>query len=204
MGELALSAVREGVESFAKLDREMADRVVAGDRRIDAMSVKIEAACLHAIALHQPVAADLRKLGAYYKAINDLRRIGRYGYDIALLTQRMEGLKHFKKLITIPEMSRLTLRMTQNALKALLAEDLEPIPSLEEDDELVDGRMEEIFREVLTYVIEDPRRVTVAMYYILAARYLERAADHAVAMGWHAHYMITGQRLHRPPQPVGK
>jgi phosphate transport system protein len=198
MGQLALSAISDGVESFAKLDQDLAARVIAEDSKLDELDATIETECIRAIAQFQPVAADLRRLGAYLKAITDLRRIGRYGYDTALLTQRMKGLEHFKRLIKIPEMARTTVLMAKQAIDALLHEkDGGTVKSLMEQDRLVDDAMEELFREVLTYTIEDPRRITVAMYYTLVARYLERAEDHAVSIGWHTQYMLTGRRRFR-------
>lgn len=197
MSQLALAAISKGVESFVELDQKLASQVIKEDVKQDELDDNIEKACVRCIALHQPVATDVRKLIVYIKAINDLRRIGRYGYNIAILTKRMKGLKHFKRLIKIPEMSRITIGMTQNAIHALLGEDDAHLDELVEDDEKVDALMEELFREVLTYTIEDPRRVSVAMLYILAARYLERSEDHAVAIGWHTHYLITGRRTLR-------
>jgi len=198
MGQLAVAAISNGVESFAKLDQELAARVKAEDRKLDELDATIESECIRAIAQFQPVAADLRRLSAYLKAITDLRRIGRYGYDIALLTVRMKGLEHFKRLVKIPEMAHITVEMTQQAVDALINEKNEnTLKSLMDQDQVVDDAMEELFREVLTYAIEDPRRVTVAMYYTLVARYLERAEDHAVSIGWNTQYMLTGKRRFR-------
>lgn len=198
MGQLAIAAISNGVESFAKLDQELAGHVVAEDAKLDELEATIESECIRAIAQFQPVAADLRRLSAYLKAITDLRRIGRYGYDIALLTKRMKGLEHFKRLVKIPEMGRITVEMTQQAVDALINEkNQNTLKSLMDQDQVVDDAMEELFREVLTYAIEDPRRITVAMYYTLVARYLERAEDHAVSIGWNSHYMLTGRRSFR-------
>ncbi|MFX1473945.1 MAG: phosphate signaling complex protein PhoU [Promethearchaeota archaeon] len=194
MSQLALEAISQGVTSFVELDQKLASRVIKDDAKQDELDDIVEKACVRCIALHQPVASDVRKLIVYIKAINDLRRIGRYGYNIALLTKRMKGLKHFKRLIKIPEMSRLTISMTQTAIHALLSEDAKTLKMLKEDDETVDDMMEELFREVITYTLEDPRRITVAMNYILAGRYLERAEDHALAIGYNTRYLVTGRR----------
>jgi phosphate transport system protein len=194
MGQLALSSISDGVDSFVKLDQKLAKHVIKIDGQLDDIDDEIEKAIVRAIARFQPVAKDVRKLVVYLKAVNDLRRIGRYGYNIALLTQQMKGLKHYKRVIKIPEMARLTVLMSQNAIHALLSEDNEPLKTMIEDDETVDAMMEELFREVISYTIEDPRRITVSMHYILAGRYLERAEDHAVAIGYHTHYLLTGKR----------
>ncbi len=184
-----------GCESFAKLDQGLAARVIADDEKLDVLEETIESESVRAIARFQPVAADIRKLSVYFKVITDLRRIGRYGYDLALLTQRMKGLKHFKRLVKLPEMGRMAIRMTEKALNGLFDPKAEsPLQKLIEDDELVDAMMDELFRELVTYTSEDPSRFTVAMYYLLAGRYLERAEDHAVSIGYYVHYMKTGKR----------
>ncbi|MFW9985736.1 MAG: phosphate signaling complex protein PhoU [Candidatus Odinarchaeota archaeon] len=195
MGDLAIEAISKGCESFEKLDQDLAAKVISADTEMDVLDDKIETLSVRAIARFQPVAADIRKISVYLKVITDLRRIGRYGYDMAMLTQRMKGLTHFKKLIKIPEMGRMALRMTETALDALFDDKAKsPLKQLFEDDELADAMMEELFRELVTYTSEDPGRFTVAMYYLLAGRYLERAEDHAVSIGYYAHYMKTGQR----------
>ena len=135
MSNLALNALKKGVESFEKLDQTLAAKVIAEDDKLDELDDKIETEIVRAIARFQPVATDIRLLSVHFKVITDLRRIGRYGYDMALLTQRMEGLKHFKKLIKLPEMARMAERMTTHALDGLFDEKAEsPLKKLLEDD----------------------------------------------------------------------
>jgi phosphate transport system protein len=195
MSDLALEAIHNGCESFSDLNQDLAAQVIANDVKQDDLDDKIETEIVRAIARFQPVAADIRKLSVYFKVITDLRRIGRYGYNMALLTQQMKGKQHFKKLVKIPEMGRTAIRMTEIALNALFDEKANsPLKKLLKEDELVDAMMDELFRELVTYTSEDPSRFTVAMYYLLAGRYLERAEDHAVSIGYYAHYLKTGKR----------
>ncbi len=195
MAEMALNALNKGVESFINLDQDLAAHVVAEDEKMDELDDQIESEIVRAIARFQPVAADIRQLSVHFKVITDLRRIGRYGYDMALLTQRMKDEQHFKRLIKIPEMARIADRMTRTALEGLFDKKTKsPLDTLMEEDETVDAMMDELFRELVTYTSEDPSRFTVAMYYLLAGRYLERAEDHAVSIGYYAHYMKTGNR----------
>lgn len=195
LADKACAALSQGVESFEKLDQKLAEQVITEDDGMDELDSKIETEIVQAIARFQPVAADIRLLAVHFKVVTDLRRIGRYGYNMARLTQKMEGLKHFKKLVKLPEMGRMANRMTKFALDALFDNNAEsPLKKLMEDDALVDAMMDELFRELATYTSEDPRRFTVAMYYLLAGRYLERAVDHAVSIGFYAHYLRTGQR----------
>jgi phosphate transport system protein len=195
MGDLALVALHKGVESFAKLNQELAEQVIAADEKLDELDDKVESEIIRAIARFQPVASDIRLLSVQFKVVTDLRRIGRYGYNIAVLTQKMKDLRHFKKLVKLPEMARIAERMTRLAIDGLFDETAEsPLPKLLEDDDLVDAMMDELFRELVTYTSEDPGRFTVAMYYLLVGRYLERAEDHAVSIGYYAHYLKTGHR----------
>lgn len=195
IGDLALVAIHKGCESFSNLNQDLAAKVIADDIKMDVLGDKLETEIVRAIARFQPVAADIRKISVYFKVITDLRRIGRYGYDMALLTQRMKGKQHFKKLVKIPAMGRTAMRMTKIALNGLFDEKAEsPLKKLLDEDELVDAMMDELFRELVTYTSEDPSRFTVAMYYLLAGRYLERAEDHAVSIGYYVHYMKTGKR----------
>ena len=195
LADKACTALSQGVESFEKLDQKLANKVITEDDSMDELDSKIETEIVRAIARFQPVAADIRLLAVHFKVVTDLRRIGRYGYNMAHLTQKMEGLKHFKKLVKLPEMGRMANRMTKFALNALFDKKAaSPLKKLMNDDALVDAMMDELFRELATYTSEDPRRFTVAMYYLLAGRYLERAEDHAVSIGFYAHYLRTGQR----------
>jgi len=195
MGDLALKALQKGVESFENLDQDLAAQVIVDDEKLDALDDKTESEIIQAIARFQPVASDIRFLSVQFKVVTDLRRIGRYGYNIAILTEKMKDLHHFKKLVKLPEMARIAERMTRLALNGLFDDKAEsPLYQLLEQDELVDAMMDELFRELVTYTSENPGLFTVAMYYLLVGRYLERAEDHAVSIGYYAHYLKTGKR----------
>lgn len=194
MGELSRTLLLEGVHSLVDLDEALANRVIEGDRELNRLDVEIERDALDLLALNQPMGQDLRTLGATLKMITYLDRIGRYGYDVALVTKAMAGKTHPRKLVTIPHMASLTAQMLKDAVDAYAHRDLAKAREVFPQDELVDALNDEIFRECVTYMVEDPRTVGIYAHYILVARHLERAGDNANKIAEKVVYMITGER----------
>ena len=194
MGELSRRSVHDGVEAFAALDVDAAKRVVAFNQEINRADVAIEARTLDLIALHQPMAKDLRSLGASLKAITYLDRIGRYGYDIAKATLALDGKQHVRKLVGIPLMRDKALALLDRSLEAFRTKDGEKARAIQPDDDEVDGLYDQIFRECVTYMIEEPRNITQCTQYILVARHLERVGDNAGKIAEKTLYMATGER----------
>jgi phosphate transport system protein len=194
MAELAKSNVLEGVAAFRDLDLAKADGVIARNEELNRMDVEIEKEALDLIALHQPMATDLRTIGATLKIITYLDRIGRLGYDIAHAAKRMEGKQHVKRPLSIPHMGELGAKMLDQAIAAYLERDAEKARALYGQDDLVDALYEQIFRECLTYMMEDPKNITPCANYILVARHLERIADNTIKIAEKTIYMVTGER----------
>jgi phosphate transport system protein len=194
MGLLAKDSLEGGVKAFATLDARLADQVIAMDADLNRMDVEIERDVLDLIALHQPMAGDLRTIGACLKIITYLDRIGRYGYDIANVAKELEGKQHIGKLVSIPHMASLSAAMLDDALKAFQRRDGELARTILPRDDQVDALNEQIFRECVTYMMEDPRTIGMCSRYILVARHLERAADNACKIAEKTNYMVTGQR----------
>ncbi|MFA5861635.1 MAG: phosphate signaling complex protein PhoU [Candidatus Thermoplasmatota archaeon] len=194
MGALSCKSVHEGVEAFAALDVEAAKRVIAMNQEINHADVAIEARTLDLIAHHQPMAKDLRTLGASLKIITYLDRIGRYGYDIAKATLALEGKEHVRKLVGIPIMRDKAVGLLDRSLDAFQSRDAVKARTIQPDDDEVDGLYDQIFRECLTYMIEEPRNITQCTQYILVARHLERVGDNAGKIAEKTIYMATGER----------
>lgn len=194
MAQLSRRSVHEGVEAFATLDAEAARRVVALNQDINRLDVEIEARSLDLIALHQPMAVDLRTLGASLKVITYLDRIGRYGYDVAKATLALEGKAHVRKLVGIPIMRDKALHLLDEAVEAFRTRDAARARRVQPADDEVDALYEQIFRECITYMLEDPRSITQCTQYILVARHLERVGDNAGKIAEKAIYMATGER----------
>ena len=198
MGEMSRRSVREGVDAFAALDVEAAQRVVAFNQEINQADVDIEARTLDLIALHQPMAIDVRTLGAALKIITYLDRIGRYGYDIAKATEAIAGRGHVKRLVGIPLLCDKSLELLDMALTAFRTRDAALARKVQPADDDVDALYEQIFRECMTYMLEDPRTITQCAQYILVARHLERVGDNAGKIAEKAIYMATGERRLEP------
>lgn len=198
MAQMSRRSVQEGVDAFAALDVEAARRVIAFNQDVNRIDVEIEAKALDLIALEQPLARDLRTVGAVLKSITYLDRIGRYGYDIAKATLALQGKPHVKKLVGIPLMRDKALGLLDRATEAFRTRDAALARTVQPADDEVDGLYEQIFRECITYMIEDPRTITQCTQYIMVARHLERVGDNAGKIAEKAIYMATGERRLEP------
>lgn len=194
MGEMSMRSVREGVAAFAALDTAAAQKVIDLNQEINRIDVEIERRALDLIALHQPMAKDVRTLGAVLKIITYLDRIGRYGYDIAHATYALEGKTHVRRLVSIPHMTEKALQLLENALTAFRQRDADLARTVQPADDDVDALYEQILRECITHMIEDPRTITPCTQYILVARHIERVGDNAGKIAEKTLYMVTGER----------
>ncbi len=195
MARKTSEAIQLAVRSFEKLDTGMAEEVLRIDKQMYQLNNDIEKRCLEVIALQSPVAKDLRTIGTYLKVITDFDRIGRYAKDIAEVTIHARSMSHYKPLVSIPHMSEMALRMVDLSVKAFLERDTSPTKEVFELEDKVDSLYDEIFREAITYMMEDSRKIGIGMNYTLVARYLERIADHACNISERVIYMVTGERV---------
>jgi len=195
MGDLASQAISLAIDSLVNLDEELISQVEDIDSKMYAYDLAIEKKSLDLIALQAPVARDLRMIGTCLKIITDLDRIGRYSGDIAKVARRMLGKQHLKKLVSIPHMAKMTIEMVDLAVDSFVEEDRNAIDEIYEKEDMVDALYDEIFREILTYMMEDSKAITLGTQYILVIRYLERIADHACNIAERVVYMTTGERI---------
>ena len=194
MGNLAKEMLFNAVEALKNRDVRLAEEVVSKKREIAEMDEKIEEKALQLIALYQPMAKDMRAIACILKTITYLTRIGRYGKDIANVAKKLADKPHIAKLVEIPYMAELVCKMIDDALKAFETEDLSLIEDFSERDDSVDALRYSIFRECITYMMEDPKNITRCTHYAMIARYLERCADHACKIAEKVYYMVTGKR----------
>jgi phosphate transport system protein len=173
----------------------MADRVIQLDEEMYVLNVEIEKQCLEVIALQSPVAKDLRTIGTYLKVITDFDRIGRYARDIAEVTHRSADKAHFKPLVSIPHIAEMASKMVDLSVQAFLERETKLTKEIFETEDKVDSLYDEIFREVITYMMEDSKKIGIGINYMLVARYLERIADHATNIAERVIYMVTGERV---------
>jgi phosphate transport system protein len=194
MGNLAKEMLQKAVEALKKQDIKLAENVISRKKKIADMDEKIEEEALRLIALYQPMAKDMRTIACCLKMITYLARIGRYGKDIANVAKELASQPHIAKLVSIPYMAELVCKMIDDALKAFETEDLSLIEDFSERDDAIDALRYSIFRECITYMMEDPKNIARCSHYAMIARYLERCADHACKMAEKIHYMVTGKR----------
>ncbi|HHY93027.1 MAG TPA: phosphate signaling complex protein PhoU, partial [Firmicutes bacterium] len=165
-----------------------------GDDLIDTMELDIENRCLRLLALQQPMASDLRVIGTALKIVTDLERMADHASDIAKVTIRLQGQPLIKPLVDIPRMATIARQMTRQSLDAFVQRDVNMALAMIESDHEVDHLYSQIFRELLTYMMEDPRTIQQATYLLFVGMYLERIADHATNLGEWIIYMVTGEK----------
>lgn len=195
MGHLAKNMLTKSVEALIDLDEQKANRVASNKIKLADMDDKIEDKTLRLIALYQPMASDLREIACILKMITYLNRIGRYGKDIAKLVYEFEKTGHVKKLVSLPQMSKIVEGMINDTLHAFKTEDISKFNDFIDRETTVDELRYSIFRECLSYMMEDPKVITRCTYYIMIARYLERCGDHACKIAEKIIYMVSGQRV---------
>jgi phosphate transport system protein len=199
MGRLSEEMLNNAVFSLRDMDVELAQNVLAKKACISEMDAEIEEEALRILTLFNPMASDMRRIAAVLKMITYLARIGRYGKDIAKITVELAGQPHVKKLISIPYMASEVGSLIKDSLKAFEEETIEPLKDFTEREKNIDELRYSIFRECLTYMMEDSKTITRCTRYIMVARYLERCGDHAVKMGEKIHYMVTGEHIDLDP-----
>ena len=195
MGKLSRDMLKKGVESLKDLDEEKTKWVISQKGKLADMDDHIEAKAFRLIALHQPMARDLREIACILKMITYLNRIGRYGKDIAKLTNEFVKKGHVKKLISIPHMADIVCSMIDDALYAFEKGDISKFNDFIEKENTVDELRYSIYRECLSYMMEGPKVIGRCMHYTMVARYLERCGDHACKMAEKIYYMVTGERV---------
>jgi len=177
MGGRAESIVQKSIESLRRRDPTLAREVLADDRELDQQEIDIEARCVSLLALQQPLASDLRFVTAALKISNDLERVGDHAVNIAQSALRLSAEPQLKPLVDIPRMTDLAAGMLREALDAFVERDAETARRLVRRDDEVDELNRQMFRELVSFMIEDPHTITRAMELILVARNLERVAD---------------------------
>ena len=197
MGQVVRNAIKDAVTALAKRDKALAQQVMDGDDIIDAMQVDIEDRCISLIALQQPVATDLRILGTGLKITTDLERIGDHAFDIAKIVLLIGDEPLIKPLVDIPRMAEMAQSMLNDSLQAYLNLDIQLAEKVCREDDMVDQLYNQVFRELLTYMLADPHKINQATQLIFVARYLERIADHSTNVAEWVIYLVTGERLRK-------
>jgi len=178
-------------------DREekLACQVLEREASINRLDIEVDDMCLRLLALRQPMAADLRFITAAMKIASDLERIGDLAVNIAERTMDLLKQPELKPLIDIPRMAELAQQMVRDALNAFVNKDSVLAKDVCARDDAVDQLNNQVFRELLTYMMQDPGTISVAVDLILVGRHLERIADHATNIGEDVIYMVQGRTI---------
>lgn len=194
MGSLVEEAIARSIEALKSQDLDLAQAVIDGDDTVDDLEHEIEEKVLEVIATQQPMAKDLRRVATLFKMINDLERMADYATSIAKITLRIGHQPLIKPLVDIPRMASLSQKMVKQALDAYVREDIELAEDVGKDDDQVDKLFGQIFRELLTIMMENPRTITQATQLLFVGRWLERISDHATNIAEEVIFLVTGEK----------
>ncbi|MBW6462668.1 MAG: phosphate signaling complex protein PhoU [Bacillota bacterium] len=194
MGNLVEESIALSIEALKSQDLELARKVIDGDDVIDDLEHVIEDKIIEFIATQQPMAKDLRRVATLFKMINDLERMADYATSIARITLRIADQPLIKPLVDIPRMAILSQKMVKQALDAYVREDVELAIAVGKDDDEVDKLFGQIFRELLTIMMENPKTITQATHLLFVGRWLERISDHATNIAEEVIFLVTGEK----------
>lgn len=203
MGGLAEERVRVAVQGLATRDVTQIDRIIAGDEPLNQLHVEIDDRCFRLLALHQPMATDLRAIVAAVKINSDLERVGDLAVNIAEGARRYVDHPPVKQLIDIPRMGGVAQAMLRDSLDAYVRRDIELARIVLNADDELDALKTQVFRELLTYMLQDPGTIQPSLDLILISRHLERIGDHATNVAEDVIFMVSAQDVrHHPPTRV--
>ncbi len=196
MGGLAEREILDSIQALTRRDLDLAQRVVASDPTIDALQREIEEKAILTIARRQPMAVDLREIIAALRVANDLERIGDLAKNIGKRVKALEGdFQPTKLLRGVEHMASLVLGQLKVVLDAYAGRDIASAVAVWRGDEEIDALCTSLFRELLTYMMEDPRNITFCIHLMFCAKNIERMGDHATNIAETVHYMVEGRPI---------
>lgn len=193
MGGLAEERVREAVQALAERDPDRIEAILTGDEPINDLHIEVDDRCFKLLALHQPMAADLRTIVAAVKINTDLERVGDLAVNIAEAAKRYVRHPPVKPLIDIPRMGEIAQLMLRDALDAFVRGDVALAGAVLAEDDRLDALKTQIFRELLTFMLQDPGTIEPALDLILVSRHLERIGDHATNIAEDVIFMVSAR-----------
>jgi phosphate transport system protein len=193
MGGLAEEQVRLAVKALTERDRELVALALNRDEPINRLHIEIDGRCFTLLALHQPMAVDLRAIVAAVKINTDLERVGDLAINIAEAARRYAQHAPVKKLIDIPRMANIAQNMLRDSLDAFVRRDTDLAQRVLNEDDKLDDLKTQIFRELLTYMLQDPSTIEGALDLILISRHLERIGDHATNIAEDVIFMVSAR-----------
>jgi phosphate transport system protein len=199
LGALVEKAIDLAIKALMDRDTAIAHRVICDDNAIDQLDVEIEEKCIRILALRQPTARDLRFITTAIKINGHLERIGDMAANIAEKAIILSEEPPMKPYIDIPRMSEIARQMIKESLDALVNENTDLAQKVRMEDEIIDSLNEQVFRELLTFMLEDPKKIHRALIIMQISKSLERISDHAVGVADMVVYMVTGKIVRHEP-----
>jgi phosphate transport system protein len=193
MGDMVIVAIERSIAALKALDKDAAERIIAADERINSKRWEIENQCIQLFATQQPVAGDLREIVSFMDLITNLERMADHAKGIAKIVVLHDQTPLLKPLIDIPRMAEKAAEMIRQSLRAFITQDVAAARRIIEMDNEVDAYFEQIFRELLTFMMEDPKTITRAVYLIWVSHNLERIADRVTNICERIIFMVSGE-----------
>lgn len=200
-GGLVEKAIQNAIKSLQERDSERAKGVIENDDIINSNEIEVDELCLKLLALRQPAARDLRFITTAIKINYDLERIGDMAVNICERVQEINQEPQLKPYIDLPKMAEIVQIMVKESLDAFVREDVQLALKVTRDDEQVDQLLDQIFRELLTYMMQDMRTISRATRLLFISKYLERMADHAVNIAELVIFMVEGKIIRHLKDP---
>jgi len=193
MGSHVETIIGDSIQALVERDSKLAERTIAADKVVDRMEVELDGLCLQTLARRQPVASDLRFITLVLKVVTDLERIADLGVNICERVLELNAEPQLKPYVDIPHMGREAQSMLREVLDAFVAKDAERARKIIVRDEVVDALYAQVFRELLTFMMENGHNVYRATRLQSIAKYLERMADHTINLAEMVIFMVEGQ-----------
>ncbi|HOE16885.1 MAG TPA: phosphate signaling complex protein PhoU [Syntrophorhabdaceae bacterium] len=200
-GGLVEKAIQDAIRSLLERDSERAQSVIDNDDIINSIEIEVDELCLKLLALRQPAARDLRFITTAIKINYDLERIGDMAVNICERVQELNQEPQLKPYIDLPKMAEIVELMVKESLDAFVREDVQLALKVTRNDEQVDQLLDQIFRELLTYMMQDMRTISRATRLLFISKYLERMADHAVNIAELVIFMVEGKIIRHLKDP---
>ncbi|HLF57205.1 MAG TPA: phosphate signaling complex protein PhoU, partial [Thermoanaerobaculia bacterium] len=202
MGGLVERQIREAMQALVERDGARADAVIRSDDEVDQLQKDIDGLCSRMLALQQPMATDLRFLVATMKIATDLERMGDSAVNVAQAVGHLNQEPPLQPYLDLPRLAQITQEMVRDALDSFVRRDARAAIEVCKRDDEVDGLYHQLFRELVTYMVEDPRNITRALHLLLVARNYERIADHATNVGEDVVFYVEGRDIRHQSSPA--
>ena len=193
LGGLVEEGIANSIKALVERDTQLAERTIENDHVVNGLEVEIDELCLKVLALRQPAASDLRLITTAVKIITDLERIGDMAVNVCERVLELNEEAPLKPYIDIPRMAEAAQRMLKESLDAFVNGDTDLATKVLVEDDFVDDLNRQIFRELLTFMMEDPNTISRAMKILFISKYLERIADHATNIAEMVVFMVKGK-----------